>query len=259
MKPILFAIMSIGLIIGILTACVGQRLAFVPMNTPFPDFLDTSVDIGGHLLPIQCIGSGEPTIILENGLGSFVNDSSWTDHDLFRFNKISRTCRYLRVGGNGEELTQTRTTEDQVKDLHDLLTKAGVPKPYILVGHSIAGLNMVLYTSHYPDEVVGIVCVDCRPPSYDDASDFSGGNIEGLDGIASHAQAQKVTTLGDLPFIVLVAYTSSKYPDWMSASETLSKLSTRGKVQVVSGDHKTILPNIDVDNAIKEVFQTSKK
>jgi len=261
MKSKFVATMSIVLVLGLLTACAGQPLAIFPKNTPtpFPILLDTSVDIGGHKLPIKCLGSGEPTIILENGLGSDVYTTSWGDADLFRFYKLGRTCRYLRAGGNGDVLTQARTSEDQVKDLHDLLTQTGVPKPYILVGHSIAGLNMVLYTSHYPDEVAGLVCVDCRPPSYDHPQDFSGGNIEGLDGKASHDQAQKVTTLGDLPFVVLVAFTSSNNQAWLSASETLSKLSTRGRVEVIPGDHMNIPRNIAVEEAIKEVIQGIKE
>ena len=48
---------------------------------------------------------------------------------------------------------------DQVKELHALLAQTGVPGPYILVGHSIAGYNMLLFTDQYPKEVVGLVCV----------------------------------------------------------------------------------------------------
>lgn len=162
---------------------------------------------------------------------------------------------------NGDHITQPRTTEDQVNDLHDLLEKVGVPKPYVLVGHSIAGYNLVLFTFHYPVEVVGLVCVDCVPPSY-----YAGfistfvNSSERLDGIASRTQAQKVTNLGDLPFVVLVSGQLSNESDWASAEETLSKLSTRGRMEIVAGtSHMSIIVNAATDKAIKEVMQDIKK
>jgi pimeloyl-ACP methyl ester carboxylesterase len=47
-----------------------------------------------------------------------------------------------------------------VADLHALLRAAGVPGPYVLVGHSLGGLFVRLYASTYPDEVAGLVLVD---------------------------------------------------------------------------------------------------
>jgi pimeloyl-ACP methyl ester carboxylesterase len=47
-----------------------------------------------------------------------------------------------------------------VADLHALLSAAGVPGPYVLVGHSLGGIIIRLYAATYPDEVVGLVLVD---------------------------------------------------------------------------------------------------
>jgi pimeloyl-ACP methyl ester carboxylesterase len=52
-----------------------------------------------------------------------------------------------------------------VTELHDLLSTAGVPGPYLLVGHSIGGLFSVLYARTYPDQVAGMVLVDATPPT----------------------------------------------------------------------------------------------
>jgi pimeloyl-ACP methyl ester carboxylesterase len=53
-----------------------------------------------------------------------------------------------------------RTAADAVADLHALLDAAGIPGPYVLVGHSLGGIIVRLYAATYPDEVVGLVLVD---------------------------------------------------------------------------------------------------
>jgi len=45
-------------------------------------------------------------------------------------------------------------------ELHQLLHRAGVPPPYVLVGHSLGGLNARVYNGMYPDDVAGAVLVD---------------------------------------------------------------------------------------------------
>jgi pimeloyl-ACP methyl ester carboxylesterase len=45
-------------------------------------------------------------------------------------------------------------------ELHALLTKAGIPGPYILVGHSLGGPVARQFAVKYPAEVAGLVMVD---------------------------------------------------------------------------------------------------
>jgi pimeloyl-ACP methyl ester carboxylesterase len=60
-------------------------------------------------------------------------------------------------------------TKDATTDLRALLHAAQVPGPYVLVGHSYAGLVTRLYASSYPDEVVGMVLVDILSESLQSA------------------------------------------------------------------------------------------
>ena len=72
-----------------------------------------------------------------------------------------QVCSYDRAGlGWSKESPLPRSAENIVKELHALLHTAGIPEPYILVGHSIGGINMRLYANTYPDEVYGVVLVD---------------------------------------------------------------------------------------------------
>ena len=264
--------------------------------TPFPEEFTSEAKIGDYQMKITCKGMGEPTIILENGL----DYPSWT---MPRFSKISRTCIYPRVGMGLDRAKGPRTTLDQVNDLHELLRLTGIPGPYILVGHSIAGYNLLLYTHQYPEDVVGLVCVDCRYPifidlfieklkaAYADDPDVEAkihqqmiafyvdeelpdetlwpNNKEKVDFYKSAIQVREVTSLGDRPFIVLVAdYTNTAASDeqiyfnqsWNEGQTLLSQLSTQGKTQVLYGTtHLSILYHKNVTEAIQTVYDKVTK
>ena len=49
-----------------------------------------------------------------------------------------RVCAYNRSTGS-------QNSQQYVEDLHALLAKTGLQGPYILVGHSYGGLNVILY------------------------------------------------------------------------------------------------------------------
>ncbi|MEA5568503.1 alpha/beta hydrolase [Anabaena sp. UHCC 0399] len=119
------------------------------------------VDVGGYKLHINCVGEGSPTVVMEYGLGGLSLVWSLVESEVAKF---ARVCTYDRAGyGWSESSSKPRTSQEMVEELHTLLTNAGIKSPYILVGHSLGGLNVRLFASQYPDEVVGIVLVDAVP------------------------------------------------------------------------------------------------
>jgi pimeloyl-ACP methyl ester carboxylesterase len=116
------------------------------------------VDVGGYRLHLNCTGIGAPTVLMDAGLGGGVLDWSTVQPEVARF---ARVCTYDRAGmAWSDSGASPRTGEQIVKELHTLLGNAGERVPYVLVGHSIAGVYVQLYTSRYPDEVAGVVLVD---------------------------------------------------------------------------------------------------
>ena len=116
------------------------------------------VDIGGYRLHINCSGEGGPTVIFDAGAGC--NSMEWS---LVQpaVSKFTSTCSYDRAGnGWSDESPLERTSENIVYELHTLLKNANVPAPYVLVGHSFGGINVLLYANKYPNEVAGVVLVD---------------------------------------------------------------------------------------------------
>lgn len=119
------------------------------------------IDVGGYRLHLYCTGTerpGSPTVILDEGLGATSLGWSKVQPDVASF---TRVCSYDRAGyGWSDAGPLPRTAGRMVRELHTLLTRAAVPGPYVLVGHSYGGLIMQLYTYTYPQQVAGLVLVE---------------------------------------------------------------------------------------------------
>jgi pimeloyl-ACP methyl ester carboxylesterase len=170
---------------GILTILLGAVIAYDAPRTGPPVAVAAQSDVAGLVnigdgrrMYLECRGQGSPTVVLESGYGnSGVNWSIESDdvpqpQVLPAVAGFTRVCAYDRPGTVGLDLDdhsrsdpvpQPRTAPAVVADLHALLQAAGVPGPYVLVGHSLGGMFVRLYAHTYPEEVVGLVLVDARP------------------------------------------------------------------------------------------------
>src|SRR5688500_16002109 len=117
------------------------------------------VDVGGHRLHIACSGSGEPTVVLESGLGSAGTvGSSVVRSEVAEF---TRVCAYDRAGmGYSDPGPSPRTARRITRELELLLDRSDIREPVILVGASIGGLYMRVYASEHEQRVAGLVLVD---------------------------------------------------------------------------------------------------
>src|SRR5688500_6171816 len=83
-----------ALAVAVLAGATYQRVATRRelATTPPPGRL---VDVGGHKLHIWCIGSGTPTVVLENGLGGMSAEWGFVQPEAAQF---TRVCSYDRAG-----------------------------------------------------------------------------------------------------------------------------------------------------------------
>jgi pimeloyl-ACP methyl ester carboxylesterase len=128
----------------------------------------------GRDLYLECHGTGSPTVIFEAGLRSRSDIWDWSvDGGLGtgvfpRVAGFTRACIYDRPGtllgldalSRSDPVPMPRSTDEIVTDLHDLLSTAGVPGPYVIAGSSTGGLIARRYAALYPTEVAGLVLVD---------------------------------------------------------------------------------------------------
>jgi pimeloyl-ACP methyl ester carboxylesterase len=123
------------------------------------------VNIGSHQLHIYPTGEGSPTVVFESGGASWSLDWYLVQTEIAKFTRVSS---YDRAGfGWSESSPNPRTSEQIVSELHALLTKAEMVKPYIMVGASFGGHTVRLFSKKYPDEVAGIVLLDARHETID--------------------------------------------------------------------------------------------
>lgn len=117
------------------------------------------VDIGGFRLHLNCIGQGTPTVVMDAGGGAPSITWGLVPSEIAKF---TRVCTYDRAGLGWSDRNPRipRTSQQSVDELHLLLTKAKINPPYVLVGHSLGGVNMRLYANQHPEDVVGLVLVD---------------------------------------------------------------------------------------------------
>ena len=152
-----------GLLLAALAwIAVGGLMSIAGAPTPRGEF----VDIGGRRLRMVCEGlkGPGPTVVLESGAFGFAADWAAVQDKLTA--KGVRSCAYDRAGmGYSDPGPSPRDGIAGVEDLEKLLAVSGESAPYILVGHSMAGLRVWLYARRNPGKTAGIVLVDATTPA----------------------------------------------------------------------------------------------
>lgn len=123
------------------------------------------IEVDGRQQRIVCDGApiaGVPTVVFESGIYSGSADWGYIQPLIA---KGGRTCSYDRAGiGWSQPSANPRDSGNMARELHALLVAAREPGPYVLVGHSMAGLHTRAFLSQYPNEVAGLVLIDAVDP-----------------------------------------------------------------------------------------------
>ena len=108
---------------------------------------------------IRLTGAGAgPTVVVEQGAGG-VGPLWWAVQD--EVAKFAPVLTYDRLGlGWSDAASPTRSIEQRVEELRELLELAKVPTPYVLVAHSYGGLLLRQFARKYRDRTAALVLVD---------------------------------------------------------------------------------------------------
>ncbi|MCW3464511.1 alpha/beta fold hydrolase [Chitinophaga nivalis] len=122
----------------------------------------TFADVNGDRIHYVKKGSGPYTVVFVSGLGS--NSFIWKEIQ-DNISPYAVTIAYDRIGlflsqPGKDSLTNASVTAE----LTTLLEKTNCPKPYILVGHSMAGIYLRPFIQQHEKDIAGIVFVDSSHP-----------------------------------------------------------------------------------------------
>ncbi len=223
-----------------LALLVGAVLILTSCSAPDPQPADRTVNVGTHSLHAVVSGSGTPVVVFDGGVGAFASEYAQLQE---RIASVTTVVTYDRAGyGSSEAGPLPRDSYRVASELRVLLEKLGLAGPYVLVGHSLGGLNAEVFASAYPEDLAGVVLLDPPPlgfisgEQYVDLSEMAsqmtdewqatadrgiGSSIEQERAeaeffqmlasehremfAASAEQARSVETFGDVPLVVVAS------------------------------------------------------
>ncbi|MGB5204118.1 MAG: alpha/beta hydrolase [Eudoraea sp.] len=120
------------------------------------------VDVGGHELYYEKKGDGNVTVVFESGAPG--DHRAWENLSE-RISKYATTVTYDRAGLLWSERGSFDKNPDNIsKDLQALLKNIDFKKPYVLVGHSAAGIYLRPFINKHQEDILGVVLIDPSHP-----------------------------------------------------------------------------------------------
>jgi len=162
----------VPIVVVLLTPAVWNLVAvkYQHAHNPLPG---ASYEIEGRQMYIYCTGAGANTVVVE--VGASATSLGWQGIQKM-LSRTSRVCVYDRSGhGWSEPASGPHDAETIVRKLHELLDKAAIPRPLILMGHSAGGLYVREYAREFPREIAGVVLIDSSSPSQMDDLEWRKG------------------------------------------------------------------------------------
>lgn len=125
------------------------------------------VSVNGHEMSIFVKGEGAQTLVFLSGAGTASPILDFKD----LYDGLSKQYRIVvveRAGyGYSEDTSKSRDVSEVLSETRQALAKAHVSGPYIILSHSMASLETLLWQEKYPSEVKAIIGLDwALPESY---------------------------------------------------------------------------------------------
>ena len=189
---------------------------------------EISASVAGRRFQTLCVGTGEPAVILVSG--AYVPQATWHKVQA-KVAAKSRVCTYDRLGiGDSGPLPARQTLEQLARDLDGLIDALRLPRPVVVVGHSLGGEIVMVWAASHPTDTAGVVLIDATSAVFEREYDKQvrehyptdvqvNASFENVETSSAIAQMDALPRLDAVPLVVLTHTLSKpdpKYPkiDW---------------------------------------------
>jgi len=232
------------------------------------------ISLGDRRLSIDCDGeAGSATVVLMAGGGRAAKEWAKVQPAVSKFTRVC-SYDYAGFGESDKAASKIQSVDEVVDDLHALLEASDEKRPFILVGHSVAGIYARSFVTKFPREVAGLVFVDSAHEEQALRFHELDPKWQALDEESAQwgllvKPGERLEWRTELPLIVLAHEKPIQGPKkvtkevavareriWRELQEDLAKLSTHGELRVAEqSEHNIHLEQPElVIQAIRDVL-----
>jgi len=126
---------------------------------------ESMVEVSGKELHVHREGEGETTLVFLSGHGTISPTLDFKPLWM-KFTDDYRIAVVERSGYGWSEISNSpRDVETILEETRSALERAGEKGPFVLVPHSMSGLEAIYWAQRYPDEVIAIIGLDPLTPA----------------------------------------------------------------------------------------------
>lgn len=164
MKRLLFLMGAV--LVLLLASFIYHRLALQREKASLKP-MGQMVSVNGHDMSVFVKGNGPQTLVFLSGAGTASPILDFKD----LYDGLSKQYKIVvveRAGyGYSEDTSKSRDVSEVLSETRQALAKAQVSGPYIILSHSMASLETLLWQEKYPSEIKAIIGLDwALPESY---------------------------------------------------------------------------------------------
>lgn len=164
MKRLLFLMGAV--LVLLLASFIYHRLALQREKASLNP-MGQMVSVNGHDMSVFVKGNGPQTLVFLSGAGTASPILDFKD----LYDGLSKQYKIVvveRAGyGYSEDTSKFRDVSEVLSETRQALAKAQVSGPYIILSHSMASLETLLWQEKYPSEIQAVIGLDwALPESY---------------------------------------------------------------------------------------------
>ena len=162
------------LAISLLTVYFYNRIKMKQEEPLLENPLGQMVEVDGHKMCVYEEGEGKHTLLFLSG--SRTAEPILDFRSLYSRLKDEYHIVVIEKFGYGfsDVVDEERSFDTILRQDREALTKAGIKGPFVLCPHSLSGLEAIMWSQEYPEEVEAIIGLDMVLPRTYDGFDFDG-------------------------------------------------------------------------------------